>query len=251
MIKIAVCDDNSEELEVSRKIISEIFNEYKINFEICGFSSGEELLQTDLDFHLVFLDIVMDEKNGIAVGCEIYRRNRRIKVMFQTSFKEYCADAINKSHAFAFLEKPLTKEAVGVQLETYIENNIDLANPSVEFRNVMRIYGGESEFKTVVSLPIRNIMYFYYLKSQKRMKIVTGDSEYIYKAAMNVVEKRMKPFGFVLSCRGILVNLESIERIQGYEVFMKNGKSLTLSQKRVQTFREALVNYMHNSESGR
>lgn len=251
MIKIAVCDDNSEELEITREIIADILNEYKICFEIYGFSSGEELLQTDLDFHLVFLDIVMDEKNGIAVGCEIYRKNRWIKVIFQTSFKEYCADAINKSHAFAFLEKPLTKEAVWVQLETYIEGDIDLANPSVEFKNVMRIYEGENEYKNVVSLPIQNIMYFYYLKSQKRIKIVTGDSEYIYKAAMNAVEKRMKPFGFVLSCRGILVNLGSIERIQGYEVFMKNGESLTLSQKRVQSFREALANYMHNAGSGR
>ena len=247
MIKIAICDDNSEEMELSRKIVTEIMKDYAVPCKIYKFETGEMLLHTDLDFHLVFLDIVMDEKNGIAVGNEIYRRNRRTKIIFQTSFKEYCKDAINVSHAFACLEKPLTREEVKVQLETFLENDMDLANPCMEFQNVICVHDGVEESRAMVRLPIRDIMYFSCLKSQKRVKIVTEDSEYTYKVAMKIVEERMKPFSFILSCRGILVNLENVERIQGYEIFLKNGEKVTLSQKRVQEFKTELGNYIQNS----
>lgn len=247
MIKIAICDDSSSEIEFSRQIVEEIMKDYSVPCEIVGFASGEMLLQTNLDFHLVFLDIVMDEKNGIAVGNEIYRRNRRTKVIFQTSFKEYCKDAINVSHAFAFLEKPLVKEEVKVQIEAFLESDMDLTNPCMEFQNVTCVHGGLEEAKSVISLPIRDIMYFGYIKAMKRVKIVTGDSEYIYKSAMNAVEKKMKPFRFAVSCRGMLVNLENVEKIQGYQVFLKNGEKVALSQKRVQEFRTELGNCIQNS----
>ncbi|MCM1256316.1 MAG: LytTR family DNA-binding domain-containing protein [Roseburia sp.] len=247
MIKVAICDDSSREVEFSRKIVEEIMEDYSVPCEIVEFASGEMLLQTNLDFHLVFLDIVMDEKNGISVGNEIYRRNRRTKVIFQTSFKEYCKDAINVSHAFAFLEKPLMKEEVKVQIEAFLENGMDLMNPCMEFQNVICTYGGAEESKAVVSLPIRDIMYFSYLKTMKKVKIVTEDSEYIYKTAMNAIVKRMKPFQFAVSCRGMLVNLENVEKIQGYQVLLKNGDKVALSQKRVQEFRTKLGNCIQNS----
>lgn len=251
MIKIAICDDNNEELELSRKIISGIMDDYKIPCEIVGFCAGEMLLHTDLDFHLIFLDIIMDEKNGIAVGNEIYRRNRQTKIIFQTSFKEYCKDAINASHAFAFLEKPLTREEVKVQLEAFIESDMDLTNPSMEFKNVICLHDGEEEIQPVVSLPIREIIYFCYLKARKQVKIVTEDSEYICKAAMVTVEEKMKPFRFATSCRGILVNLENIERVQGYDIFLKNGEKVTLSQKRAHEFKVKLGDYIQNPGYGR
>ncbi|MCM1258340.1 MAG: LytTR family DNA-binding domain-containing protein [Roseburia sp.] len=244
MIKIAICDDNSEEMELSREIVANIMKGYTIPYEITEFETGEKLLHTDLDFHLVFLDIIMGEKNGIEVGNEIYRRNRRTKIIFQTNYIEYCQDAINISHAFAFLEKPLTEEEVQPQIEVFIENNVAIENPSMEFQNVIYVGGDKKKIKPFVRLPIQDIMYFEYMKAQKKIKIVTKDSSYIYKAAMNAVEERMKPFRFAISCRGILVNLENIEKIQGYKVYLKNGESVSLSQKRVREFKQRVQNYI-------
>ena len=87
MIKIAICDDNNEELELSRKIISEIMDDYKIPCEIVGFCAGEMLLHTDLDFHLIFLDIIMDEKNHIKVFNRIIEGTARPKLYFRQALK--------------------------------------------------------------------------------------------------------------------------------------------------------------------
>lgn len=251
MLRVAICDDSSRERALSRKIIEEIMRDYFVPCDIEEFQSGETLLGTDLEYHLVFLDIVMGEKNGIEVGNEIYRRNRRIKIIFQTSYREYCKDAINVSHAFAFLEKPLTREEVGAQLEAFLEEDMDLMNPCIEFQNVICVQDGIEDTRDAVNIPIRDIVYFCCLKSQKRIKIVTKDSEYIYKAAINAMAKKMRPFRFVISCRGILVNLENVERIQGYQVFLKNGEHVALSQKRVQKFRTELGDYIQNSTGRR
>ena len=48
----------------------------------------------------------------MEVGREIYRRNRRIKIIFQTKYGQFCKDAVNFSHAFAYLEKPLARQEV-------------------------------------------------------------------------------------------------------------------------------------------
>ena len=247
MIKIAVCDNDVNELKILKEIIEEIMEEYAVPYRLCDFEQGETLLKSDLDFHLVFLDIILDGKNGIDVGNVIYRRNRRIKIIFQTNYSQYCKDAVNRSHAFAYLEKPLTKPEVKKQIEEFMESDEDIKEVRVEFKKVILIRDGKQETKPIVSLPIRDIIYFGYLKAQKRIKIVTTDSQYIYKAAMNSVETRMKPFGFEISCRGILVNLENVVKIQGYEVLMKNGEKVSLSQKRVQEFKMRMSDYICNS----
>lgn len=68
MLKIAICDNDDKELELLRKIIVKIMEEYTISFEITGYEQGEELLESKLEFQLVFLDIILDGKNGIDVG---------------------------------------------------------------------------------------------------------------------------------------------------------------------------------------
>ena len=68
---------------------------------------------------------------------------------------------------------------------------------------------------------------------------------------MVTVEEKMKPFRFATSCRGILVNLENIERVQGYDIFLKNGEKVTLSQKRAHEFKVKLGDYIQNPGYGR
>ena len=247
MIKIAICDNEEKERKLLKDMIDEIMSGYSVPYKICEFAQGEELLGTELDFQLVFLDIIMDGKNGIDIGNAIYRRDRRIKIIFQTNYGQYCKDAMNRSHAFAYLEKPMTKPEVKSQIEEFMESGWDAEETRIEFKKVTLVRDGERETKQAVSLPVRDIIYFGYMKAQKSVRIVTGDSQYIYKAAMNAVEDKMKPFGFETSCRGILVNLGNVVKIQGYDVILKNGERVSLSQKRVQEFKMRMNDYIHNS----
>lgn len=57
----------------------------------------------------------------------------------------------------------------------------------------------------------------------------------------------MRPFGFAVSCRGILVNIENVIRIEGYSLIMNNGEKIALSQRRVIEFKAKMNSYIHSS----
>lgn len=247
---IAICDDNKQDLLKLKNIIQEILNQYSICYNIKEYDSGEKLLMTPLEFHLIFLDIIMGGKNGIEIGKQIYRKNHSIKIIFQTNFGQYSSskDAMNKSHAFAFLEKPIEKALVEEQIKEFIEGNEGTQEILAEFRNVRYTWNGMNREKTFLTIPVRDILYFEYMKSRKEITIVTekGNS-YIYSEAMNSLEKRMRPLGFETSCRGILVNLEKIIKIKGYSVLLNNGEDVPLSQRRVAEFKERVNEYIRRS----
>lgn len=117
----------------------------------------------------------------------------------------------------------------------------------VEFRKVTVIKNGNREERQRVRLQVNEIIYFEYLKTQKRIKVITESGEYIYKDTMSNLENRMRPFGFAVSCRGILVNIENVIRIEGYSLIMNNGEKIALSQRRVIEFKAKMNSYIHSS----
>lgn len=249
-IKIALCENDDKDLETLKAIVRETMDCYNLPYVICDFKAGKALLGTELDFHLVFLDIMMEGVNGVEVGREIYRRNRRIKIIFQTNYGQFCKDAVNFSHAFAYLEKPLVRQEVASHIQAFMECG-RFSEARVMFYRALPIHKGEQEVRQTVSLPVKDILYIQNLKGQKKVRIVTEYIQYVCREPLDALAERLEAFGFGISCRGILVNFENIRSIRGYEVQMKNGEEVPLSQKRSPEFRRKMNHYLHDYGSGR
>ena len=69
-IRIALCENDEKDLEALKTIVGETIDGYNLPYDICDFKKGEVLLGTELDFHLVFLDIMMEGVSGMEVGRE-------------------------------------------------------------------------------------------------------------------------------------------------------------------------------------
>lgn len=247
MINIAICDDEKKDIEHLRSILQEVMDKYSLNYAIQEYESGESLMEAKSLFHLIFLDIVMNGENGIEIGKHIHRKNRTTKIIFQTSFGQYCKEAMNRTHAFAFLEKPLEAPAVEEQIKEFFEDSEGTQDLMMDFHNVRYSLDGQDMVKSILSIPVKEIVYFEYIKMQKEIKIVTRSGEYIYTEAMNKLEERMQPLGFAMCCRGILVNLERVMRIKMYDILLDTGGKVPLSQRRVKEFRERINEYLHDS----
>lgn len=247
MINIAICDDEKKDIVHLKAILQEIMDKYSVSYDIQEYESGESLMQAASLFHLVFLDIVMKEEDGLQIGRHIHRKNRAARIIFQTSFGQYCKEAMNRTHAFAFLEKPLKAPAVEEQIREFFEDSEGMQELLMDFRNVRYRLDGKDVVKSTVSIPVREIVYFESIKVQKEIKIVTRSTEYICTEAMNRLEEKMRPLGFETCCRGILVNLERVMRIKMYDILLDTGGKVPLSQRRVRKFRERLNEYLHDS----
>lgn len=246
MIQIAVCEDEQEDKENLLRNLKPILDKYITEYKITCFTSGGELLQSGVSFHLIFLDIVMEGKSGIETGAELYRRDHSAKIIYTTNFGQYCVEAINTVHAFAFLEKPISTEILEKQVQEFLRQ-YRRDEVLLEFQNVSYEEKGIVLERWSIRLSVDAILYFEYIKAKKKVKIVTENMVYEYQDTISGLEERMRPYGFETSCRGILVSLKNVAKIRGYEVIMKNGAIIPLSQKRVAQFKERLNEYIHNS----
>lgn len=103
--KIAVCDD--EQIFIDDVVAK--LKEQSEQCEISEYTSGEELLDSPLDFNIIFLDIEMVGINGINTAFSLRERKYDGMIIFLTSHTEFMPDAF-KVKAFRFLDKPLDDE---------------------------------------------------------------------------------------------------------------------------------------------
>jgi len=243
-VDIAICDDDSKDLKSVIDMLKDIFVEYNDKCSLQYFYSATEMLEKVSKMDIAILDISMDEMNGIDLGRELKMRFPEVRVIYTTSYEQYCMQAINEVHAFSFLCKPLGKEEVKNQLEELVKE-IKQSDDKVEkvFYKVSDSNGKEHPF---IKLELQNIVFFEYVKTKRRIAIVLENTVYEYSYVMEKLAGELEDYGFVINCRGNLVNLRHISKIKGYDIYMDNGRILALSQKRVAEFKEKMNEYIHS-----
>lgn len=109
-LKVLICDDSL----LIRKKLRSILEKCKCK-EILEAPSGKIAVEMvkEQNPDLVFLDIVMPDKDGIEALDEIMKINPNIKVVMASSAgtKEHLRKALEKG-AYDFIQKPITLDAV-------------------------------------------------------------------------------------------------------------------------------------------
>lgn len=237
MIKIAICDDEQKDREILQGFIQEFIHDRLKEFSLEEFESGEQLLENRFVPDILFLDIVMNGKDGIQVGNEIKQNSLDVKIIYITNLKEKISVAINHIHAFGYLEKPIVRKNVFVLLADAI-NSIkqDIRASKVIFL---------SKDKSIIELLACDIYYFEYF--QRKIKIVTKDEKYICKEKIGEIENKMKPYGFAMCHQSFVVNLYEIEKMTSQKLVMKNGDFVYIAQKRQSKIRKMIMQIAEES----
>lgn len=243
-IDIAVCDDDSKDLENVTDIIKDSLAGYDDTYNLCTFRSATDLLNQVNKVDIAILDISMENMNGIDLGRELKIHFPEVMIIYTTSYEQYCMQAINQVHAYSFLCKPLEKQEVKNQLEQLIKK-MKQSDDEMEkvFYKVSDRNGKEYPF---IKLELQDIVFFEYVKTKRRIAIVLQNTVYEYSYVMEKLVDELENYGFVVNCRGSLVNLRHISKIKGYNIYMDNGQILALSQKRVAEFKEKMNEFIHS-----
>ncbi len=86
-LNIAVCDDNSDVLELHKNLIKSIFQDKQINCSVYDFSTPQSLLDSDItSYNMVFLDIELNHVSGIELAKQILAENKNCFVFFITNY---------------------------------------------------------------------------------------------------------------------------------------------------------------------
>ena len=116
MLEIAVCDDDIADLECAVNMLHKIFTSQKIAYHIEKFTSANQMLENISRIDIGILDISMEELNGIKLGRKLKEKFPDVKLVYITSYEEYCMQVINEVHAFSFLCKPLEYDKLELQI---------------------------------------------------------------------------------------------------------------------------------------
>ena len=123
-MKIAICDD---EKIYRDNLIQKTDNYFKttgiddvVYFE---FSDGNDLMSSNIDFDLIFIDHKMKNINGLETVSHLRARGNDTHVIFVSSYKDIVFDSMIVK-AFRFLLKPVSDDKLKEALDSFIKETV-------------------------------------------------------------------------------------------------------------------------------
>lgn len=114
MKKIVICEDTEIDRGLLKEALKQYFGEINEELIIVEYESGESLIADMeegylLDAHLLFLDIYMDELDGMETAYKIRSLHRKIPIIFLTASPDFAVESY-EVQAVGYLLKPFHED---------------------------------------------------------------------------------------------------------------------------------------------
>lgn len=136
MLHIAVCDDDIKTLDEVKQILTDYCRAKKLAAKVSAYCDGTDLLASEESFDIIFLDIEMQQSNGIEVAQKIRRMDMNVPIVYITSYIDYWRRAY-KVHAFDFITKPFKPEELCEVMRDYLAALDDASERLLRFLLMM------------------------------------------------------------------------------------------------------------------
>lgn len=229
VLYIAICDDNRQVCSEIESILLRYKKETGFLLETEVFYDGESFLKYQEQgnvFDLVYLDIEMEQGNGLEVGHQLRNvwKNYVMEIVY-ISGKEGYDRQLFEYQPLHFLTKPFSKEQIiGV---------LELAMVRAKKHQKYFEYKKRADIHRI---PINEILYFESLRREVRM--VTDKGEDVFYALLDDIEADLSNHQFVRIHRSYLINYNRISVLRFAEVEMSNQDILPISKSKRHEFRK-------------
>lgn len=231
MLRIAVCDDEPQIV----KQLTDLVMQCAPDCELTCYAHGEELLEAQKTFDLIFLDIQMKPLNGMETAKRIRSLDEGVLIVFITAWKEYVFDAFDVG-AFHYLLKPVQLQKLREILQR-AQRETDRKNHAKK----QQLFLKTRERSFVV-----NVEDILFLENALRKVVIHTDAQTILVyGTMSEFEKKLGA-GFYRSHRGYLVNLARIAEYDAETIYMDNGETAYLTKKNYPDFVKCYMRFLRN-----
>ena len=234
LLYIALCDDDIFALNSELALINEVLNEKQIEYSIDTFNTPQELLQSNTIYNIVFLDIEMNEINGIKVAEAIRKTNKNCMFFYVTNYEEYLDDAFNQ-HAFRFWTKPIDKRKLIYGIDSALKE-------FNEENQVIEVIVNN----TKVQIFINNIIYIFAQK--KKAHIITTKGEIVTNATYQSIFEQLKNYDvFFEPHRGYCVNFNYIlnyDKDKIFCIYKSKTYEVYLSRRKQEEFQRKFIKWI-------
>ena len=231
MKTIVVCDDESEIRNDLRKRLEE-----RMQGENWKVIEADSICELKMLFEgktehpdILFIDIELEDGNGIDAASEIQKEYPRIAIIFITGHIQYASEIFQIKPLY-FLTKPFDDVKLDQALSRAGEFLDHHANPVLSVMTRGQQYQIQSsEIQFIES-------------SRRKIEIVTADGNYTTYMKLGEMLGRL-PGNFLMCHKSYLVNIHYIEHFSATTITLFGGKTLPISRARSGAFKEAFLRY--------
>lgn len=229
-MNILICDDELRCIEELKSYITDYMQNRSIQFIIDFFTSPMEAINSEKIYDLAFLDIQMNEMDGISLAKKLKEKNSKIIIFFVTSFDEYQDNAMDL-RAFRYFEKPFDPKRLYSGLDKAMEY-LDVTYIDVYF------HSGNIVKKIVTDDII-------YLSREGRQTVLsTTDGEYLVKDSFDEWCLKLPDLYFSQVHKSYMVNLHHVEIYKYTELIMDNQSRVPVATRKQAEFHKIWFSYL-------
>lgn len=223
---VGICDDEAGEREKIQSFCKQYFRKSGQKGVCAFFSSGEEVLAyAGKRMHLLFLDVEMEEIDGLQVLRELEQSDLVWRVVFVTSHQETVFDSFGIK-TLGFEKKPVCYDNIEKWLQIAIREQKKNRVIECNTMNGIRLFELED---------------LCYLEAQRNyVKFCTKNDELLVAGNLKTWEEKLSDAFLVRVHKTYLVNLMQVSMI-GTNVKLKDGRQLPIGR----TYKNKVLDQYH------
>jgi len=232
-VNIAICDDDKTIVKEVETLIRRNLDENIFEYDIYTFTSGKELLKTNIQFDIVYIDIEMPETNGLEVSRQILSQYPNTTVLIITSYPHHLDDAM-EIKVYRYISKPFDEER--------FKKNLMCAYKHYLSRNKPIKIKSNDELSKINSSDI-----IYLSIENEKVYVHTYNDDIRTTENFNYWLKELDGLTFFQVHQSFIVNLGYVKKaIKGNALLICNDKSFNVpvSTRKYTSFKKALHKYI-------
>ncbi len=241
MIKVCVCDDDELIANKISSIIDSLAEEKNIKIKKDVYYSGSAMVRgienNNSYYDLIFLDIEMEDIDGIEAAKRLRLRDELANIIYVTSYQNYAIETF-AVRPYQFVLKPFEDGVIEKHFMDVYERVLSDSEECFKFKfcNV--------HYKVL----LKDIMYF---ESCKRSIIIhlSDGTKYKFYGKINNVENMLidSKSDFLRIHQSILVNLKFIRIKRFSDIQLMNGTILQISENKRNIVNQQYVKHVEES----
>ncbi len=230
-MKIAIVDDSKDDRERLAGLLQKQLKDR--GYSVCPeqFPDGETFLQTFRggNYDIVFLDIYMRELNGIQTAQRIRETDRDVRLIFCTTSNEFASESY-AVRADDYILKPYESKTLSAVLDR-------LALETLQKQRMLTLPDGQR-------LLLSDILYTSFSGHYVSICQSTGQTVRVRMTQGDFV-RLLQPYAEFVCCnRGMLVNLQKVEKMDQDDFLMQGGERVPISRRKTAEIKKQYGDYL-------
>lgn len=238
MVRIAICDDLQEQLDLIQKAVQQYFHDKKEPTEVFTYNNAMDFVdafEKEGNFDIVLLDICMPGLLGTDIAAEMRKQKSRAEIVFLSTSEEFAVEAF-AVRAAHYLVKPFTQKEFDQAMDRVMES----IRQRHSGKMIFRLVGG--------GIQVEEVNAILYVESN-------GHIQQVYTADHSLLETRQSlaslldtldaiaPGQFVSPGKGYIVNQSAIRVIKSDYIEIQ-GHKIPLAKRKYRQFQESYLKYL-------